>query len=163
MANGVPVEVRVYLPVKFGQTAELWASDFLDLSRFYYERGLRRHADATLTAALDTARKDAARFGPIIELNDKTVPAGSKWPTVIRDMKPKYTPAAMKAKVEGKVEMRVLIDRAGSVARVRIVKFLDLLNVAAEQAAFQWKFAAATQNGEPVSAIVTLELEFRLH
>jgi protein TonB len=78
-------------------------------------------------------------------------------------MKPKYTPAAMKAKVEGKVEMRVLIDRAGSVARVRIVKFLDLLNVAAEQAAFQWKFAAATQNGEPVSAIVTLELEFRLH
>jgi TonB family protein len=159
---GAPVEVRTYLPVKFGQTPDFWASDFLEVARFYYERKLPGHADAALALARDTATRDALRYGRIFGPEGKD-PPGFVWPKVVRDVKPKYTSVAMREKVQGVVKMQVLIDRSGAVGRVSVIQPLRLLTVAAQQAAFAWKFSTGTLDGQPVSVVAELVLEFRLH
>jgi hypothetical protein len=51
------------------------------------------------------SRSSHACFGRIVEPDEKTPPPGFSWPTVVRGPKPQYTEAAMKALVQGKVEM----------------------------------------------------------
>jgi len=40
-------------------TSDLWASDYLEISRYYYERGLWPLAESSLVRARETARADA--------------------------------------------------------------------------------------------------------
>ena len=69
----------------------------------------------------------------------------------------------MKAKVQGTVELQVLLDRSGVVGRTSVVKPLEHLTLVAELAALQWRFSPATLDGEPAPTIVSLALDFRLH
>ena len=85
-------------------------------------------------------------------------------PKVIREVKPRYTPAAMKAKIQGMVKLQIVVAADGSIARVRVLESLapDLDNAAVE-AAQKWEFAPAVLNDKPVPVALQLELEFRLH
>ena len=164
VVNGRVIEVVTYLPIKFGQAPGFWSSDVLELTRFYYERGMWGHVAASLETARQTARKDAERIGRVYATaRGSGTPGNFKWPTVVTQFKPRYTQAAMREKIQGQVELDVLIDRSGDVVRAKVTKPLKMLTVQAELAAMQWKFAPGTLDGEPVSVKANLMLEFRLH
>ena len=89
-------------------------------------------------------------------------------PVVLQHVYPKYTSDAMRAKIQGTVEVQAVVAVDGSVARTRIVASLDKtygLDLAALAAAGQWRFKPATLGvgGPAVPVAVTLNLEFRLH
>jgi TonB family protein len=87
-------------------------------------------------------------------------------PTLVRRVDPKYTPAAMRAKLEGDVEIQAVIQTDGTVGDMRVSRSLDAqfgLDDEALKATKGWIFSPATCKGEPVNMIVTLRLQFRLH
>jgi protein TonB len=87
-------------------------------------------------------------------------------PTLVKQEAPKYTSEAMRAKIQGIVELEAVVMPNGSVGDVRITKSLDArfgLDQEAIRAAKAWLFRPGTLQGEPVPVLVTLILEFRLH
>jgi protein TonB len=92
--------------------------------------------------------------------------AGIENPTAVRQMQPKYTSDAMRAKIQGIVQVEAVVLENGTVGNVRILRSLDRnfgLDKEALIAARQWLFRPATRQGKAVPIIVIIELEFRLH
>lgn len=92
--------------------------------------------------------------------------SGVSDPTLVRQEAPKYTSEAMRAKIQGIVELEAVVLPNGTVGDVRITKSLDArfgLDQEAIRAAKAWLFRPGTLKGEPVPVLVTLILEFRLH
>ena len=83
----------------------------------------------------------------------------------ILEVKPKYTSDAMRRKIQGAVELDIVVRADGTARVLRITKSLDPfgLDLAAITAAEQWKFEPGKKAGVPVSTRVMLMLEFRLH
>jgi TonB family protein len=84
-------------------------------------------------------------------------------PRVIRDVRPQYTPEAMRQQIAGQVELEALVGTDGLVDEVRVTKSLDAefgLDREAVKAAKEWRFAPATVEGAPVPIVVTLVLTF---
>ena len=50
---------------------------------------------------------------------------GVSWPEVRLEVKPKYTPDAMRAKLQGQVELEIVVLENGTVGDVRVTKSLD--------------------------------------
>ena len=72
----------------------------------------------------------------------------------------------MRAKIQGQVELEIVVLENGTVGEVRVTKSLDRtygLDQAAMDAAKKWKFRPGVRQGTPAQVIVTLILEFRLH
>jgi protein TonB len=85
-------------------------------------------------------------------------------PKVIREVKPKYTVEAMRAKIQGTVKVQIVVATDGKVARARVLDGLyNELNVMALDAAKKWEFVPARLNGDAVPVAMELMLEFRLH
>lgn len=93
--------------------------------------------------------------------------SGINNPTPIRSIQPKYTSEAMRAKIQGSVELEAVVQPNGTIGDVRILKPLDKqygLDQEAIAAAKQWLFRPGTdKDGKPIPVIVTIILEFRLH
>ena len=86
-------------------------------------------------------------------------------PAVVREVKPKYTAAAMEQKIQGSVWLSIVVGANGDVTDATVSKSLDKefgLDDAALEASRQWKFRPATKDGQPVAVRVTLELTFTL-
>ena len=87
-------------------------------------------------------------------------------PQALREVRPNYTSAAMREKIQGLVVVEVVVMADGSVGRARIKKSLDPifgLDAEALAAAAAWKFTAPILNGQPVAVHTELVLEFWLH
>jgi TonB family protein len=94
------------------------------------------------------------------------LPPGSAEPQALRQIQPKYTADAMRAKLQGTVVVEAVVGTSGTVERARIVQSLDPvtgLDREALVAALQWTFRPAIVNEAPVASYITLHLEFRLH
>lgn len=86
-------------------------------------------------------------------------------PRILREVKPQYTADAMRAKVQGVVELEAVVLPDGSVGEVRIVRSLDAvfgLDQEAVRAVKQWRFVPGTRFGQPVAVLVGVELYFTL-
>jgi len=85
-------------------------------------------------------------------------------PVLIKEVKPNYTEGAMRRRVEGVVEMSVVVLRDGTVGEdVRVTKSLDEeLDQQAIIAVKQWRFRPGTKDGEPVNVRVNIEMTFTL-
>jgi TonB family protein len=93
-----------------------------------------------------------------------TKESGIGWPMPIRSITARYTPDAMRARVQGRVDLEVVVLADGTVGAARVVKTLDpSLDRAALITARYWFFAPATIGGVAVPAKVPMSLEFRLH
>jgi protein TonB len=91
--------------------------------------------------------------------------SGVETPRVIREVRPKYTADAMRAKVQGVVELEAVVLADGSVGNVEITRSLDRtfgLDQKAIEAVRQWRFVPGRRLGEPVAVLVTIELTFTL-
>jgi TonB family protein len=92
---------------------------------------------------------------------------GISTPVLLRLVPPKYTGEAMRAKIQGIVELEAVVLPNGSIGDIRMVRSLDRiygLDDQAIKAAREWLFAPGCDTtGRPLPVIVTLILEFRIH
>jgi TonB family protein len=91
--------------------------------------------------------------------------SGIEIPRILTEVKPQYTADAMRAKIQGVVEMEAVVMPDGSVGDVQITRSLDRtfgLDQKAIEAVKQWRFAPGTRFGKPVPVLVTIELTFTL-
>jgi protein TonB len=93
--------------------------------------------------------------------------SGVTTPQLIFEVKPGYTVDAMRAKLQGVVELEALVLPDGSVdpRRIRITRSLDRalgLDEQAIAAVRQWRFRPGTLKGRPVPVRVLIELTFTL-
>jgi TonB family protein len=92
---------------------------------------------------------------------------GVSSPTLIHEVKPNYTGDAMRAKLQGVVEMEAVVLADGTVDpnRIKITRSLDStfgLDQQAVIAVKQWRFRPGTYKGQPVPVLVNVELTFTL-
>jgi TonB family protein len=84
-------------------------------------------------------------------------------PKLIHEVKPQYTKRAMDAKIQGVVQLEVVIDANGEVGETKVTKSLDEeLDQAAVTAVKQWRFEPGKKDGKPVAVRVDIEMSFRL-
>jgi TonB family protein len=91
--------------------------------------------------------------------------AGVMPPRLLRDVKPVYTAAAVRARIQGVVGLECVVERDGSVGPVRVIRSLDAVNgldEAAVAAVKEWRFAPGTRDGIPVRVEIHAELSFTL-
>jgi TonB family protein len=90
---------------------------------------------------------------------------GVVMPVVVSEVKPQYTAAALQAKIQGDVEMELVVRADGTVDDVAVTQSLDSvygLDDAALDAAGRWTFKPGTKDGRPVDVLVHLNMRFTL-
>ena len=105
--------------------------------------------------------KDGGVGGGPRRLGSDVVP-----PVPTYQAKPRYTAAAMQAKLSGEVLLEIVVLADGTVGSARILRSLDRrygLDDEALRTAKLWRFKPATVAGKAVDVIVQLALEFRIY
>ena len=90
---------------------------------------------------------------------------GVALPSVVSETKPVYTQAAKDARIQGEVQLQVVVKADGDVGDVPCRKSLDEkygLDQAAVDAARLWKFKPGTKGGKAVPVQVELLMRFTL-
>lgn len=92
----------------------------------------------------------------------KRVSGGVLQGKAIRRVQPIYPPIARSARVQGAVQVEVVIDEQGNVISARVLSGHPLLRQAALDAARQWKFRPTLLSGQPIKVTGILVFNFRL-
>lgn len=90
---------------------------------------------------------------------------GVSSPVLIYGPRPNYTADAMRAKVQGNVDMEAVVQPDGSVTNVKVVRSLDRnfgLDEEAVRTVRTWRFKPGMLRGQPVPVLVSIELSFTL-
>jgi protein TonB len=96
--------------------------------------------------------------GPILSFS-----ALSQWPAVLYKVKPDYSEAARKAKCEGIVVLKLVIDETGLPRDIRVVRGLGLgLDEKAVEAVYRWRFRPGYRGSEAVAVAANVEFDFKL-
>ncbi len=123
------------------------------------------HADRTLqllalTLALVSATPLAQSPGQVYRPGD-----GVSLPVVVTEVKPEYTPAARRARVEGTVVLASVVLEDGTVGDVRVEQSLDTEHGLDEQAVAtmkKWTFKPGQRDGKPVAVRIYCQMTFAL-
>jgi protein TonB len=84
-------------------------------------------------------------------------------PRIIKSARPNYPAEAMRAKVEGRVKMEMVVQADGTVGEVRVVRSLDRkfgVDDAAVKAVKEMRFAPAMKDGVAVPVLLSTEMAF---
>jgi periplasmic protein TonB len=84
-------------------------------------------------------------------------------PRMIKSARPNYPAEAMRAKVEGRVKMEIVVQADGTVGEVRVVRSLDRkfgVDDAAVKAVKEMRFAPAMKDGVAVPVLLSTEMAF---
>jgi TonB family protein len=88
---------------------------------------------------------------------------GTTMPVLMHEAKPRYTPDAMRAKIQGTVLMECVVQENGTCGNVRVTRSLEPgLDREAVNALQGWRFEPGKRQGRPVPVIVTIEMAFTL-
>jgi protein TonB len=88
--------------------------------------------------------------------------SGIEPPRRVRDVLPVYPALARTAGVQGIVILEATIDARGDVVAAKILRSIPMLDDAAVSAVREWKYTPARLNGEPVSVLITVTVNFTL-
>jgi TonB family protein len=103
-------------------------------------------------ASAQTSSNQAVKPGPDVTM-----------PVVISEVKPGYTPAALRDGVVGSVLLDCVVNVDGTVGDVRILKPLDpRLDEQAASALKKWRFKPGAKAGTPVPVRIDVEMTFSL-
>ena len=84
-------------------------------------------------------------------------------PKVVNEVPPLYTESAFKHGVEGRVVLKVIIRKDGTVGPIRVHESLEVgLDSAAIEAVRLWTFEPATVDGEPINVLADVEVDFSI-
>jgi TonB family protein len=82
-------------------------------------------------------------------------------PRVVKETPPLYTKSAFDRGIEGRVVLKVIIRKDGTIGPLRIDQSLDQeLDEAASEAVRTWQFDPARVNGEPINVLTNIEVDF---
>ena len=162
-----------------GETALIIAvrNGRVDATRLLLMAGADTHfRDSTNLSAKDWANKQKKSYilhiiniasQPSVAniiLAEKPIVSGSEHlepPKITNETPPLYTESAFNRKVEGRVTLRAIIRKDGSMGPIRIHKTLDdSLDNAALQAVSSWRFKPATIDGTPINVLADIEIDF---
>ena len=90
------------------------------------------------------------------------VPTSEAMAAIVSKVPPEYPAMAKQLKVEGMVEMQVIITDTGTVDTVSTVSGNPILARAATDALKKWKFTPFKADGKAVKATTTISLNFKL-
>jgi len=77
---------------------------------------------------------------------------------------PEFSELARRNGFQGTVVLEVVVDKSGTVSRVRIVRALGMdLDMATVETTKTWRFQPASRNGEPVAVLMNIEVSFNLY
>jgi TonB family protein len=79
---------------------------------------------------------------------------------LIERVEPQYPPLAQAARIQGSVEFNIVIGEDGSVKTVQLVRGHPLLVNAAKEAVLQWKYRPTLLNGDAVSVMAPVVVNF---
>jgi protein TonB len=86
-----------------------------------------------------------------------------KQPEIVKKVEPKYPELAMRAGLEGKVWVKIWVDKEGRPKQVVVLKSdAEIFNEPAVEAAKQFVFTPAYMNNGPVSVWVSVPFKFKL-
>lgn len=91
--------------------------------------------------------------------------SGVSSPQLISQVKPQYTTEAMRAKIQGKVWLEVVVMPDGRPGDIKVARSLDRtfgLDEEAMKAMRLWRFRPGMRQGSAVSTIIVVEMEFSL-
>jgi periplasmic protein TonB len=91
--------------------------------------------------------------------------SGVSAPIALNVIKPQYTSEAMRARVQGVVQVECVVQLTGVCTDIQVIRSLDPtfgLDNEAVKAARQWRFKPGMRLGQPVPVLVTIELTFAL-
>jgi TonB family protein len=117
---------------------------------------------AVVALPLDLPIGEAA--APAQQVADGKDP-GVTMPKVVSEVRPQYTPEAMRARIQGTVMMTTVVGIDGTPGDIQITKSLDAeygLDEQAIAALAQWQFEPGRKDGKPVPVRVTVEMRFTL-
>ena len=86
-------------------------------------------------------------------------------PTLLTQVKPKYTTEALRLKIQGTVMLEVVVGRDGIPAAIRVTRSLDAANGLDNEAIAavrEWRFTPGRVGDTPVDVLVTILLDFRI-
>lgn len=85
-------------------------------------------------------------------------------PRLLAQVKPKYTDDALLRKVQGTVELDLIVTKEGLPSNIHVRRSLDPggLDVKAIEAVEAWRFEPGRLAGRPVDVIVTVFVDFRI-
>ncbi len=87
-----------------------------------------------------------------------------KYPEIVVAAQPQYPEMAKRAGIEGKVYVKVLIDKEGKPKKAVVIKTdAEIFNDAAIEAAMKSIFTPALQNNKPISVWIVIPYKFRLN
>ncbi len=124
-------------------------------------RLVARLATAACMAVVVAAAAAAQDPGGVYKKGDD----GLTMPAVIKEVKPSYTDAAKRARVQGSVTVEAVVLKDGTVGEVTVTRSLDQiygLDGQAVSAAKQWQFKPGSKDGKPVPVRVEIEFSFTL-
>lgn len=86
-----------------------------------------------------------------------------KYPELIESSKPEYPELAKKAGIEGKVFVKVLVDKEGNPKKAVVIKSEnEIFNQSAVNAAMKSKFTPAINKGEKIAVWIVLPFKYAL-
>jgi TonB family protein len=116
---------------------------------------------ATVAVAPPPPTTIAVKPGSLVDVNDVGVIA----PVALNKPSFTYPPIALRQRIEGKVDLSVLVDERGGVADARVISGAGGragLNEAASDYVRRWKFRPATKAGVPVRTWTPVSVVFML-
>jgi bla regulator protein blaR1 len=146
------------------------------------EPSARAHAPAlTLTAiaaamivapvavgVVDAHRMQSGAGAPATQAKPATIHKPGKdvsQPKLVKETKPRYTAAAMQAKIQGGIKLTAVVLEDGTVGDVKVKESLDKehgLDDEAVKTMKTWVFTPGTKDGRPVAVEIEVEMSFRL-
>ena len=101
---------------------------------------------------------------PVTQAHKDPIPVGGniRPPTRVGYVAPIYPQLALAARKEGTVILQAVIDEAGNVREVKVLRSVQLLDDAAIQAVANWKFTPTLLNGTAVPVVMTVTVAFAL-
>ena len=84
-------------------------------------------------------------------------------PSLLVEIRPGYTADALRRRVQGSVELELVVMADGTPSNIRVVRPLDpALDQEAVKAVQRWKFAPGRRAGTAVNVLVTVILDFTI-
>ena len=129
-----------------GRTALDWAEEE---NRTYLSQIIRIASRPSIVTVTVAEKPVDVGSGPLVP------------PRVVKETPPLYTKNAFDRGIEGRVVLKVIIRKDGSIGPLRVDQSLDEeLDEAASEAVRTWRFDPARVNGEPINVLTNIEVDF---
>jgi len=106
----------------------------------------------------------AALLGAVASAQDepKKITRAEALGALVTRVQPDYPPVAKQLRIQGTVELQLLVAETGEVSKVDIVSGNPMLTGPSAQAVKRWKFKPFVENGKPIRVLAPVTIDFKM-